>query len=45
MNRNFEVMGMIRLGIKPECTAPEADALTNRPSELLKSSIICFFMI
>ena len=36
MNTNFEVIGLTRLGIKPESTAPEADALTTRPSEMLK---------
>ena len=34
MNINFKVIGLTRLGIKPESTAPEADALTTRPSEL-----------
>ena len=35
MNTNFKVIGLTRLGIKPESTAPEADALTTWPSELL----------
>ena len=35
MNTNFKVIGLTRLEIKPESTAPEADALTTRPSELL----------
>ena len=35
MNTNFKVIGSTRLGIKPKSTAPEADALTTRPSELL----------
>ena len=35
MNSSFKVIGLTRLGIKPECAAPEADALTTRPSELL----------
>ena len=34
MNINFKVIGLTRLGIKPESTAPEVDALTTRPSEL-----------
>ena len=29
------VIGLTRLGIKPKSTAPEVDALTIRPSELL----------
>ena len=33
MNTNFKVIGLTRLEIKPEPTAPEADALTTRPSE------------
>ena len=36
VNTNFKVIGLTRLGIKPKFTAPEADALTTRPSELLK---------
>ena len=36
MNNNFKDIGLTRLGIKPKSTAPEADALTTRPSELLK---------
>ena len=32
-NTNFNVIGLIRLGIKLKSTAPEADALTTRPSE------------
>ena len=39
MNTNFKVIGLIRLGIKPEPTAPKADALTTRPSELLMPTI------
>ena len=35
MNINFKVIGLSRLGIKPKSTAPGADALTTRPSELL----------
>ena len=35
VNSNFKVIGLTRLGIKPESTAHEADALTTRPSELL----------
>ena len=37
VNTNFTVIGLIRLGIKPKPTAPEADALTTRPSERFKS--------
>ena len=37
MNTNFKVIGLTRLGIKPKSTAPEADALTTSPSELLVS--------
>ena len=29
-------MGLTRLGIKPKSTASEADALTTRPSELVR---------
>ena len=36
VNTNFKVIGLTRLGIKPKSTAPEVDALTTRPSELLK---------
>ena len=35
MNTNFKAIGLTRLGIKPKSTAPEADVLTIRPSELL----------
>ena len=38
MTTNFEVIGLTRLGIKPECAAPETDALTTRPFELLSES-------
>ena len=34
VNTNFKVIGLTRLGIKPKSTAPEADALTTRTSEL-----------
>ena len=37
MNANFKVIGLTRLGIKPKSTAPEANALTTRPSELLEN--------
>ena len=37
---HFEVIGLTRFGIKPESTAPEADALTTRSFELLK---FCLF--
>ena len=36
MNINFKVISLSRLGIKPDSTAPEADALTTRPHELWK---------
>ena len=39
MNINFKVIGLTRVGIKPKSIASEADALTSRPSELLK--MIC----
>ena len=35
VNTNLKVIGLARLGIKSKSTAPEADALTTRPSELL----------
>ena len=35
VNSNFKVIGLIRLGIKPEFADPEVDAFTTRPSELL----------
>ena len=38
MNTNFKVIGLTRLGIKPESTAPEADDLTTQSFELLKIS-------
>ena len=41
MNTNFQVIGLTRLGIKPNYTAPEADALTTRPSELLNFNEVC----
>ena len=34
-NINFKVIGLTRLGIKPKSTAPETDAFTALPSELL----------
>ena len=48
MNTNFKVIGLTRLGTKPESTALEADALTTRPSDLWVSVVIswiecCFF--
>ena len=41
MNTNVKVIGLTRLGIKPEFTAPKTDALTTWPSELL--TFIVFF--
>ena len=38
MNIHFKVIGLTRLGIKPKSTAPEADALITRPSELLNKN-------
>ena len=38
MNTNVNVIGLTRLGIKSTSTAPEADALTTRPLELLHST-------
>ena len=35
VNTNFMVIGLIRLRIKADSTAPEAGALSTRPSELL----------
>ena len=40
MNTNFKVIGLTRFGIKFKFTAPEANALTARPSELLIFHII-----
>ena len=34
MNTNFKVIGLTQLGIEPKSTAPEANAVTARPSEL-----------
>ena len=34
VNSNFKVIGLTRLGIKPESTAQEADAFTTWTSEL-----------
>ena len=39
MKANFKVIGLTRLGIKPEYTAPEADALVTLQSELFKKRI------
>ena len=39
MNAKFNVIGLTRLGIKPEATAPEADALTTLPSDLIDTLI------
>ena len=41
MNTNFKVIGLTRLGIKPKSTAPEADALTTRLSELFSYEAVC----
>ena len=44
MNTNVKVIGLTRLGIKPKSTvAPEADALTTRPSELLEINLIYYW--
>ena len=42
MNNNFKVIGLNRLGNKPNSAALEADDLTTRPSELIK--VHCFFL-
>ena len=42
MNTNFKAIGLTRLGIKPEFAAPEANALTTRPSDLLLLAITAF---
>ena len=34
VNTTFKVIGLTRLGIKPEPTHPEGDTLTARPSTL-----------
>ena len=39
---NFAVIGLTRLGIKPKSTAPEADAFTTPPSELVVKKIVDF---
>ena len=44
MNTNFKVIGLTRLGIKPKSTAPEADALTTGPYELLMRMIKLSFL-
>ena len=35
MNTSFKVIGLTRLGIKPEFTVPKKDALTIQPCEVL----------
>ena len=42
VNINLKVIGLTRLGIKPESTASEADTLTTRPSELFVTHFQCF---
>ena len=39
VNASFKVIGLTRLGIKPESTAPEAEALSTRTFKLLKNLI------
>ena len=34
MNNNSKVIGLTRLGIKPESTASAVNALTTRPSDI-----------
>ena len=41
MNTNFKVIGLTQLKIAAKYTAPEADALTTRPSELLNCNKVC----
>ena len=46
MNGNFKYIGLTRLGIKPESTAPESDALTT--SRRIETAMIFYnqtFMI
>ena len=38
MNSNVKVIGLTRLGMKPESTASETDVLTTRPSEVVNCS-------
>ena len=40
VNTNFKVIGLTRVAITPDSTAPEAGALTTRPSELQYYSLI-----
>ena len=40
MNTNVKVIGLTRLGVKPESTAPEVDVVTTRPSELLNLCVL-----
>ena len=42
MNTNFTVIGLTRLGIKPESTASGADALSSGSSEQLLPILIVF---
>ena len=39
VNTNCKVSGLTQLEIKPKSTAPEADAHTTRPSELLMNLV------
>ena len=41
MNSNFIVIGLTRLGIKPESTAQETAALTTGPSEMTLKGLNC----
>ena len=56
VNSNFKVIGLTRLGIKPNFTPPKANALTTRPSELIiptpvfkvfcmNSTLSCLFIV
>ena len=48
MNTNFKVIGLTRLRIKPESTAPGAGSLESWPSELLIAALklpVIFFQL
>ena len=43
VSSNFRVIGLTRLGIKPGSRAPEAYALTTRPSKLLEIDLLAIY--
>ena len=45
MNINFKVIGLTLLRIKPKFTAPEADARTTGPSDLLYTIVLLKFIV